>query len=472
MDRATRFHRRWWVLISVGVGTFMTALDGSVVNTVLPVIKGSLGSNVATIEWVVTIYLLVVSGLLLSFGRLGDLHGHKPLYILGFGVFVIASALCGLAPTAPVLIAFRVLQALGAAMLLANSAAILTGNFPPQQRGQALGLQATMTYLGLTAGPALGGWLTSRLTWRAIFYLNVPVGLLALALSLHFIPRDVSLELDEPFDWPGAAVWISGLAALLLVLNQGHSWGWRSPGIVSLSTAAGLLLAAFVMIEERAHSPMLDLSLFRSRTFSAATLSAVLNYICIYTVVFLLPFYLIEGRGLSPARTGLLLTAQSLVRALAAPFSGTLSDRVGTRWPSVLGMGILTLGLFLLSRLGAQSPMSAVGVGLMVVGLGAGIFVSPNTSALMGSAPRHRQGIAAATMATARNLGMVLGVGIAGATFTTVLSRAPARSAALLIAAVDVGFLVAVGAGALGVLATAAGGSDDRKRMRYNGAPA
>ena len=461
VESTTRFDGKWWVLVCVGVATFMSALDGSVVNTVLPVINRSLGTNVATIEWVVTIYLLVVSGLLLSFGRLGDLRGNKPLYVFGFAVFVIGSGLCGLAPTVRMLIAFRVLQALGAAMVFANSPAILTKNFPSKQRGQVLGLQATMTYLGLTAGPMLGGWLTGRFTWRVIFYINVPVGLLALVLSQRFIPRDVSYERDQPFDWAGATLWILGLAALLLGLNQGSAWGWRSWSIASLLAAAGLLLTAFVIIEERVRSPMLDLILFRRRPFWAATSSAVLNYICIYTVVFLLPFYLIQGRGLSPTRTGLLLSVQSLARAVTAPFSGTLSDRVGSRVPTVLGMGILTLGLFLLSRLGAQSAMSDVALGLMVAGLGAGIFVSPNSSALMGSAPRHRQGIAAATMATARNFGMVLGVGIAGATFTTVLSHAPSRSRAVLISAVDAGFLVAAGVGALGVLTSAAGGSDD-----------
>lgn len=445
--------RKWWVLLAVGVGTFMSALDGSVVNTILPVVNYSFGTDVATIEWVITIYLLVVSALLLSFGRLGDLRGHKPVYVTGFAVFILGSALCGLAPTAPALIAFRALQALGAAMLFANSPAILTKNFPAAQRGQALGLQATMTYLGLTVGPSLGGWLANQFSWRAVFYINVPVGLLALLLSARLIPRDLPAEHAEPFDLAGAATFMAGLVALLFALNQGHAWGWTSPAIVGLLTAAVLLLALFLSIERRVPNPMLDLSLFERRVFSASAASAVLNYICVYSILFLLPFYLIQGRGLNPAQAGLLLTAQPLVMSITAPLSGTLSDRIGTRLLTTLGMLVLAAGLFLLSRLGPHSSLGTVAAALAVAGLGLGIFVSPNNSAMMGAAPRHRQGIAAGVLASARNVGMVLGVGLAGAILTTVLAHGSAGgSAAALFEAISTAFLVVTGVAGLGAL--------------------
>lgn len=448
------------MLLAVGVGTFMSALDGSVVNTVLPIISRAFGSDVATVEWVVTVYLLVVSGLLLSFGRLGDLRGHKSVYVSGFGVFVLGSALCGLAPTVAALVAFRTLQALGAAMLFANSPAILTANFPPSQRGQALGLQATMTYLGLTVGPSLGGWLTSQIGWRAVFYINVPVGLLALALSLRFIPPDTVADQREQFDLAGASTFMAGLIALLLALNQGHAWGWTSAPILGLLVLSGVLLALFLVIESRIPYPMLDLSLFRHRLFSAATASAVLNYICVYSIVFLLPFYLIQGRGLSPAQAGLLLTAQPLVMAIAAPLSGTLSDRIGSRLPSTLGMAVLAVGLVLLSRLGPTSPPGQVAAALAVAGLGTGTFISPNTSALMSAAPRHRRGIASGVLATARNVGMVLGVGLAGAIFTTVVARGQALgSATALFEAIRISLLVAAAVAVLGALVSAARGS-------------
>lgn len=451
--REGTINSKWWVLIAVGAGTFMSALDTSVVNTVLPVIGEEFGAGVALIEWVVTVYLLVVSALLLSFGRLGDLRGHKSIYQLGFLIFIVSSALCGLSPSAYALIGFRGLQAIGATMLAANSPAILTKNFPAHQRGQALGLQATMTYLGLTVAPSLGGWLTDAFSWRAVFYINIPVGLVALWLSWRSIPLDTPSTQQEKFDLPGAFVFMTGLVTLLLGLNQGHAWGWTSPSIIALLVAAVVSLILFLILEYRRADPMLDLSLFKHATFSASVASAVFNYICIFTIIFLLPFYLLQGRHLTPSQAGLILTAQPIIMAIVAPISGTLSDRIGVQIPSVAGMAILGVGLFLLSRLDAQSPTQAIVLALAVSGLGTGTFISPNNSALMGSAPRHRQGIAAGVLATARSVGMVLGVGLAGAIFTTVLSHAPATGGEEgLFRAIHISFLVATGVAGLGVL--------------------
>lgn len=414
--------QKWGVLIAIGIGTFMTALDTSVVNTVLPVIGQNFNEAIANVEWVVTIYLLVLSGLLLSFGRLGDMRGHKAIYISGFGIFMFGSLFSGAAPNVGLLIAFRGLQALGAAMIAANSPAILTKSFPVQQRGQALGLQATMTYLGLTVGPSLGGWLASLFGWRIVFYINLPVGLAAIWLSSKFIPNDTSHHLEEQFDFPGALTFLLGLGSLLLGLNQGVEWGWTSIPIVALLLSAIILLVVFVIIEIQSKHPMLDLSLFKQLPFSLTATSAVINYIGVYSSIFLMPYYLIQGRGFSPAQAGLILTAQPVIMAVIAPISGTLSDRIGTRLPAVFGMAVLSAGLFALSRLTAQSSVGLMMVALAIVGLGTGAFISPNNSALMGSAPKSRQGIAAGILATSRNFGMVLGVGIAGAIFTTGLS--------------------------------------------------
>jgi EmrB/QacA subfamily drug resistance transporter len=414
--------QKWLVLIAIGASTFMSALDTSVVNTVLPVINQSFGSEIATVEWVVTIYLLIVSGLLLSFGRLGDMRGHKQVFLIGFTIFITSSALCGWAPSIGALIAFRGFQAIGAAMLASNSPAILTKNFPASQRGQALGLQATMTYLGLTAAPSLGGWLTDLISWRSVFYINVPVGLAAFILSWKFIPQDRKTENQEKFDLPGGVLFLASLIALLLGLNQGYAWGWTSLPILSLIIFAGFFLAIFIFVERRSSSPMLDLSLFKNRVFSASTISALINYIAVFSILLLLPFYLIQGREFSPSQAGLILTIQPIIMAIVAPISGGISDRIGTRIPSVLGMLILSLGLILMSRLGPYSPIYEIGIALGIVGLGTGTFISPNNSAIMGSAPGQRQGIAAGILATARSTGMVLGVGLAGAIFTTILA--------------------------------------------------
>ncbi len=442
----------WIILSAIGTGTLMTALDGSVVNTLLPVLRQQFNVEVATIEWVVTAYLLVTSSLLLSFGRLGDLYGHKRTYMLGFIVFVLSSMTCGLAHTAWALVLSRSVQAIGSAMLAANSPAILTKNFPARQRGQALGLQSTMTYLGLVLGPSFGGWLATHLSWRAVFYINVPIGVLALFLSARFIPEDHHHRVQTPFDWRGAVLFSLGLLALMAGLNRGHTWGWSSwPTLTTLALGV-ILLSIFVWIEWHTPAPLLDLRLFQNLTFSGATLSAVLNYVCLYGIIFLMPFYLIEGRGWNAAQAGAILMAQPLLMATLAPISGTLSDRIGTRWPSVMGMALLTLGLWGYANLPADASRWRIILNLALSGSGIGIFITPNTSALMGAAPRERQGTAGGVMSTARNLGMTLGIGIAGALFNTALARQ--TESAVIFPAIHFAFGALSGLGVLATLIT------------------
>lgn len=423
MTAAAKGHdpRRWSVLLAIGTVSFMAALDSSIVVTILPVVARSFGAPMEALQWVVTVFLLVVSGLMLTFGRLGDLHGHARVFLSGFGLFIAASGLCGVAPGLGFLVAARGLQGLGAAMIFANGAAILARNFPASERGRALGLQAAMTYTGLTFGPSLGGWLADALSWRAVFYVNLPVGGIAWLVSLKLLPKDAPEGKREAFDPAGAALYIGGLVPLLLALNRGHEWGWRSAPILALLGTAALLLAAFFVQERRARAPMLDLGLFRDRTFSASTFSAVLNYIAVYTITFQLPFYLIETRGWSPSQAGLLLSTQPIVMVLAAPLAGALSDRTDPRWISAAGMAVLALGLLALATLGPSSGAAHVVFGLAVSGLGTGTFIAPNNSALLGAAPPGRQGIASGILATARNAGMMLGVALSGAVFSTIL---------------------------------------------------
>jgi EmrB/QacA subfamily drug resistance transporter len=447
-----RIDRRWWVLVAIGTGSFMSAMDGSVVNTILPIIRDAFNSNVAAIEWVVTVYLLVLSGLLLSFGRLGDLRGHRTVYVWGFVIFVLGSAMCGLSWSPLALVIFRGIQAIGGAMLASNASAIVTGNIPAEERGRAFGLVAMLTYLGLTVGPSLGGGLTHAFGWRTVFYINVPVGTLATTLSLVFIPKDSPTESNQRFDLPGAVIFLAGLATLMLGLNKGADWGWASPTILGLLVGALLLLVVFVLIERRSSAPMLDLTLFRVPLFSTSTVAAVLNYLCVYSITFLMPFYLIQGRGLNPAQAGLILTAQPLIMAITSPISGALSDRFGSRGPGMFGMGVLAGGMFLLSTLSPETELWLVALGLAVVGVGTGAFISPNTSALMGAAPRQRQGIASGVLAASRNFGMVLGIGMAGAIFTTHLAQ---NNPQALFKGVDAGFLAAGVVAILGVLVSA-----------------
>jgi MFS family permease len=306
-----------------------------------------------------------------------------------------------------------------------------------------------MTYLGLTAGPSIGGWLAMGMGWQAVFYINLPISLLAILAGWRFIQNDHGNQSGERFDLAGALLFMTGLVLLLLALNQGHAWGWLSVPILGLALGAALVLGLFLETQRRSPAPMLDLALFRIPTFSLSVASAILNYICVYSVIFLMPFFLIEGRGFTPAQTGLVLTAQPVIMALIAPLSGTLSDRIGVRLPSAGGMAVLSAGVLMLSRLDGAAPLWQVIGALAVVGLGTGTFISPNNSALMGSAPRHRQGIAAGVLATARNLGMVLGVGLTGAIFTSLLGHASAASSPNLFPAIQTSFLVS---GLLGIV--------------------
>jgi EmrB/QacA subfamily drug resistance transporter len=421
------------------------------------VVASDLQTDVATIEWVLTLHLLVLSGTLLTFGRLGDLRGHRRLYLYGLGVMTLGALLCGLANSALALIAFRCVQAIGGAMMSATSLAILIRAFPASQRGQAVGLSVMLVYLGLTVAPLAGGGITAEWGWRAIFLVNVPLGVLALLLGLRCVPDDSGVHQAGRFDVLGAAIFTLATVLVLLGMNQGQSWGWGSPLTVGVLAAGVALLAVFVGVEARVSSPMLDLELFRSRTFSAANAGAVLNYMAAFGMTFVLPFYLIEGRGMSAAQAGLLLTSQPLVMAVVAPIAGTLSDRIGARALMVAGMLAQALGLVLLARLGPEASFGDVVVGLALNGLGMGLFSSPNNSAAMGAAPPRRQGIASGVVSTARFFGMAIGVGLAGAIYTTVLtSQAGSDPAAPIAQATGVSLLAMAGFALLGAVASAA----------------
>ncbi len=442
------------ILLSVGLGTFMSALDASVVNTVLPVIRIAFGAPVASIQWVVTVYLLAMGGLLLTFGRLGDLRGHRRVFLLGFTVFVPASVLCGFAAGESMLIPARILQGIGAAIIVSNSPANLVRSVHPSRIGRALGLQAAMTYLGLTLGPSFGGWLTEHLGWRSVFFINLPVGAVAFFLGIRHLPDDRRAKAEgDLFDLPGTALFTGAFLALLLWLNRGHDWGWGSPAACGLLGGTVVLGSLFHRRERTAPSPMLDLGLFRNRLFTMAAGSSLVNYVCVGFVMFLVPFFLIEGRGLSPGRTGLLLTVQSLAMVVTAPASGTLSDRIGSRLPATIGMTVFAAGLFVLAGLGTTTPLSMAVAGLLLTGVGSAIFVTPNNSTLLAAAPTGRHGIASGILATTRLVGITAGVGVSGAVLAGFAGRQAAQAippdrvvAAIRVAFLSAGLLAVAGA--------------------------
>ncbi|MFN2565754.1 MAG: DHA2 family efflux MFS transporter permease subunit [Gemmatimonadaceae bacterium] len=421
-------HRRAVVAL-VCVGTFMTTLDASIVNIGLPSIARAFGTPLTgEIEWVMIGYLVVIAALLLTFGRLSDAVGRRPIWTAGLAVFTLGSALCGAAPSLDLLIAARAIQGVGSALILATSTAILTGAVPPTQRGRALGLSAAAVSLGVTAGPTVGGLLTESLSWRWIFYVNVPIGLGAIAATLRVLPRTRGAERRGHFDPAGALLLAVGVAALNVGLSFGARWGWISPHLLGTLALAACAVAGAVLVERRAPNPVLDLRLFRNRVFVSALVSMTFSMLALFAVSFLLPFYLEELRGFSAARSGQLLTPYALTIGVVAPIAGAGADRVGSRWLAPLGLAIAAGGLLLLARLDAASSTWDVVWRLVVAGIGQSLFQSPNTRAVIGAAPATEQGEASGLLATARVTGQALSVAVAGAVFGT-LGGAAAGSA-------------------------------------------
>ncbi|MDI3280131.1 MAG: MFS transporter [Bacillota bacterium] len=413
---------RWLTLFVVLVGVFMANLDGSIVNVALPTISAHLRADLTVLQWVVTGYLLTISSSLLLFGRLADLIGRGRVYSWGVLVFVLGSALCGLAPNVWLLIAFRVVQAAGAAMEMANSMGIITDVFPVSERGRALGLVGTAVAAGSLAGPPLGGWLVGAFGWRSIFYINLPIGLLAFLAGLLLLPNQETLR-REAFDLPGAALFSGGMVSLLLWLSEGREWGWRSPlALGALALAAGLLLS-FVFWERRVPSPLLDLSLFRNRLFTAGNLAGMLSYVVMFFVNILVPFYLHEVLGFRPAQVGLLMTPMPAAMVFLAPLAGWLSDLIGPVLLTTAGMAIIAAAQVAMAFLPATATYWDVAWRLFLLGAGMALFTSPNNSAVMGAAPRAKYGVAGGVVATVRNVGMSLGVAMAVAIFSARMAQ-------------------------------------------------
>ncbi|MFN8623352.1 MAG: MFS transporter [Chloroflexota bacterium] len=419
--------RKWLILTTVSLGSLMATLDGSIINIALPAIQQDFGVDLTTVEWVVVAYLLVVGSLLLPMGRLGEVATFKRVYLAGFAVFTVASVLCGAAPGIAALVLFRVLQGIGAAMIMAMGPAIVARTFGPAERGRALGLNTMSVSLGLTLGPVLGGILTQAATWRAIFLINLPIGIIAIVWAARILPVEKRGG-EQSFDLRGAA--LSGLAlfCFLLALSEGDGWGWTSPLTLGLVLTAIVLAAAFVVVERRSVQPLVDLALFRIRPFAAGLASAILAFAGLFTATFLLPFLLQQTAGFTPAEAGLLLVSVPIAMAIVAPFSGSASDRYGSRRPASLGITLMTLALLSLTQLPVGFGVWDLEWRLVLLGIGQGLFFSPNSSAVLGSVPGRRVGTASGTLAQMRVVGQSLGIALSAA---IVAARMPQYLAAL-----------------------------------------
>ncbi|WP_220195257.1 MFS transporter [Ktedonospora formicarum] len=410
---------KWVIWALAASASFMTTLDGSIVNIGLPNIARTFQVQLGgATEWIIIGYLVVIAATLLTFGRLADLIGRKRIFIAGLIVFVLGSALCGLSNTLLFLILARLFQGLGGALIFAVNVAMITSTFGPRERGLALGLNAVVVSLGVAAGPTIGGIITQYLTWRWIFYVNVPISIVVLLAGWYFYHETIQTGKKlERFDPVGAILLAIGMAALTLGLSFGQEWGWLSAETLSSLVVAVVVLTVAVYVELHIESPILSMKLITNRVFAFANISFMLCMMALFAPGFLLPFYLEELRGFSTIQTGLLLTPLPLMLAIAAPLSGSIADRLGSRWLSPIGLSIACVGLVLVSQVDTHSTVWDIAWRLAITGFGQGMFQSPNTRTMMGAAPLHAQGEASGLLATGRVVGQCLSVALTGTVF-------------------------------------------------------
>ena len=402
-----RVEYKWIVLSVTTIGALMASIDSTIVTLALPNMMVELHSDLISMIWVIMAYILVSTVFLLTFGRVADLFGRVRMYNLGFVVFTVGSALCGFSGNVTQLILFRLVQGAGGAMMVVNSAALLTEVFPPNERGRALGINGITWSAGGVLGPVLGGFILSVTSWRWIFFINVPIGILG-ALWGYLALKEISKAgKAEKFDPIGAISFSVGLVSILLALTSGIDMGWFSLPVLGMFALFLIMVAIFLWWERRASNPVLDFTLFNDRVYNFSVLAAMMQSLAMFAVNFLIIFYLQGVRGYDPLHAALLLIPLPIVGSVLAPISGIVADRIGARLPATLGLIIQAIALVWFAQITPTTVYWQIAIALGFMGIGGGLFYSPNTSAAMTAAPKTRLGVASATLATLRQVGMV-----------------------------------------------------------------
>jgi len=421
-------NKKWWTLVAVSFGLFMIMLDNTVVNVALPSIQKSLGLQVSELEWVVAGYALTFGAFMLTGGKLADLFGRRRIFVTGLVVFTAASLACGLATGPDMLIGARVVQGLGAAMMNPATLSIITVTFAPRERGMAIGIWAGVSALALAIGPLTGGVISEYVNWNWIFFINVPIGLIAIAFAFAFIKESKDTSLEQRPDIPGLVSSAIGLFALSYALIEANNYGWGSTRILVSFAIAAVALVTFVLLELHQRLPMLDLSLFKNKTFSGANTVMLLVGLAMFGVFFFVSLFVQEILGYSPTQAGAAFLPWTLLIVVLAPQAGRISDRVGARWLVTSGMIVLAGSLFLFSRMGAGSDFWTLLPAMILGGIGMGVMMAPVTSTAMGSVPRDKAGVGSAVLNSMRQVGGSLGIAVMGAIVAAAVTSNPAVS--------------------------------------------
>jgi EmrB/QacA subfamily drug resistance transporter len=413
-------NRRWWTLGAMCFALFMVMLDNTVVNVALPSIQRDLHATLSSLEWTVNAYTLTFAVLMVTGGRLGDIFGRRMMFLFGVVVFGLSSAAIGFSPNDTTLVAFRAVQGIGAAFMMPGTLSIITQSFPPEQRGMAIGTWAGVSALALAIGPVLGGFLTESVSWRAIFFINPPIAVGAVAVTLFAARESRDETVSRSVDLPGIAAITIGLTALVLALVEGNAWGWGSPRILSLLVAAVAAVVAFVVIERRVKAPMVNFSFFASRTFLGANVVGFFVSFAMLAQFFFLALYMQNILHYSPLQAGIRFLPSTLVLVVMGPLAGRLTDRVGPRPLLTTGLLIVSAAILIQSGITVHTSYLRLLPGFVLMGLGIGLVMSPMSTAAMNAVDRTKAGAASGVLSMSRMVGGTFGVAVMGALIATI----------------------------------------------------
>jgi EmrB/QacA subfamily drug resistance transporter len=408
-------NRKWWTLGALAFALFMIMLDNTVVNVALPSIQRDLGIGLTELEWTVNAYALTFAVLMLTGGKLADFFGRRRVFLIGLAIFTLSSLACGFATSGETLIGARMVQGVGAALMMPATLSIISATFPPHQRGLAIGVWAGVSAMALAIGPLIGGLITEHIDWSWIFFVNVPIGVLGLIVGRVVIDESRDTSAGQRLDVPGLVASGVGLFALTFALIEANAYGWTDPVIVGLFVLSAVSLVAFVLLERHQRSPMLDLSLFRSSTFAGANVVALLVTLAMFGVFFFMSIYMQNILGYSATKTGAAFLPMTILIILIAPIAGRSSDRIGSRALMTAGMLCLAGSLVLFSRLGLDSTFWDIFPGLILGGFGMALVMTPMTAAALGSVPVEKSGVGSGVLNTFRQVGGALGIAVMGA---------------------------------------------------------